>query len=91
VADGWSIYPLAGEQLSNVVDEKVKHQAATSSSVVVVSSSPDLDPVLNFTPGISFVGLDQGAAPPHGIGAQHDPRGAALGCAASVLLKRPRN
>ena len=37
------------EQLSRVVDEKVKHQAATSSSVVV-SSSVTLMPSLNFTP-----------------------------------------
>ncbi|MGB0093659.1 MAG: hypothetical protein WBP81_14160, partial [Solirubrobacteraceae bacterium] len=39
----------ANEQLSRVVDEKVKHQAATSSSVVV-SSSVTLMPSLNFTP-----------------------------------------
>ena len=38
------------EQLSRVVDEKVKHQAATSSSVVVVSSSVTFTPSLNFTP-----------------------------------------
>ena len=39
------------EQLSNVVDEKVvKHQAATFSSVVVVSSSVTLIPSLNFMP-----------------------------------------
>jgi hypothetical protein len=38
------------EQLSRVVDEKVKHQAATFSSVVVVSSSVTLIPSLNFTP-----------------------------------------
>lgn len=41
---------LTREQLSNVVDEQVKHQAATSSSVVVVSSSLSLIPSLNFTP-----------------------------------------
>ena len=29
-------------------------------------------------------GLDQGARAPHGIGAQHDPRGAALGCPAGA-------
>ena len=38
------------EQLSRVVDEKVKHQAATFSSVVVVSSSVTLIPSLNLTP-----------------------------------------
>ena len=42
--------PTRVEQLSNVVDEKVKHQAATFSSVVVVSSSVTLMPSLNFTP-----------------------------------------
>jgi hypothetical protein len=41
---------LPAEQLSRVVDEKVKHQAATSSSVVVSSSSVTLMPSLNFTP-----------------------------------------
>ncbi len=42
------------EQLSRVVDEKVKHQAATSSSVVV-SSSVTLMPSLNFTPASTSV------------------------------------
>ncbi len=42
------------EQLSRVVDEKVKHQAATSSSVVV-SSSVTLMPSLNFTPSSTSV------------------------------------
>src|SRR5207344_2912533 len=41
---------LEEEQLSRVVDEKVKHQAATSSFVVVVSSSVTFTPSLNFTP-----------------------------------------
>ena len=43
------------EQLSRVVDEKVKHQAATLSSVVVVSSSVTLMPSLNFTPASTSV------------------------------------
>ena len=43
------------EQLSRVVDEKVKHQAATFSSVVVVSSSVTLMPSLNFTPASTSV------------------------------------
>ena len=44
------------EQLSNVVDEQVKnHQAATFSSVVVVSSSVTLMPSLNFTPASTSV------------------------------------
>ena len=43
------------EQLSNVVDEKVKHQAATLSFVVVVSSSVTLMPSLNFTPASTSV------------------------------------
>ncbi len=38
------------EQLSRVVDGEVKHQAATFSSVVVVSSSVTLIPSLNFVP-----------------------------------------
>src|SRR5664279_3771014 len=42
--------PAVREQLSRVVDEKVKDQAATSSSVVVVSSSVTLMPSLNFPP-----------------------------------------
>ncbi len=45
---------IVGEQLSRVVDEKVKHQAATSSSVVV-SSSVTLMPSLNFTPSSTSV------------------------------------
>ena len=48
--DGVCWVELSGEQLSRVVDEKVKHQAATFSSVVVVSSSVTLIPSLNFTP-----------------------------------------
>ncbi len=38
------------EQLSNVVDEKVKHQAATSWSVVVVSLSVTFAPSLKLIP-----------------------------------------
>jgi hypothetical protein len=38
-----------GEQLSNVVDEKVKRQAATFSSVISVSSSVTLMPSLKVT------------------------------------------
>ena len=52
-ADDKVIQPgrVEAEQLSNVVDEKVvKHQAATFSSVVVVSSSVTLIPSLNFMP-----------------------------------------
>jgi hypothetical protein len=45
------------EQLSNVVDENVKHQAATFSSVVAVSSSVTLMPSLNFTP-VSLVAVE---------------------------------
>ncbi len=42
--------PDAEEQLSNVVDEKVKHQAATSWSVVVVSLSVTFAPSLKLIP-----------------------------------------
>ena len=44
-----------GEQLSRVVDEEVKHQAATFSSVLVVLSSVTLIPSLNFTPSSTSV------------------------------------
>ena len=43
------------EQLSRVVDEEVKYQAATFSSVVVVSSSVTLMPSLNFAPSSTSV------------------------------------
>ncbi len=49
LADSTPVECARYEQLSNVVDEKVKHQAATFSSVVVVSSSVTLIPSLNFT------------------------------------------
>ena len=53
--DGFGDYLAREEQLSRVVDEKVKHQAATFSSVVVVSSSVTLMPSLNFTPASTSV------------------------------------
>ena len=47
----FSQIPTVSEQLSNVVDLAMKNdQAATFSSVVVVSSSVTLIPSLNFTP-----------------------------------------
>jgi hypothetical protein len=47
---------VVSEQLSNVVDEKVNHHAATFSSVVVaVLSSVTLLPSLNFTPARTSV------------------------------------
>ncbi len=49
ISIGEQMQPARYEQLSRVVDEKVKHQAATFSSVVVVSSSVTLSPSLNFT------------------------------------------